>query len=59
MNYITNSVGWALLTILYIISIYYIQYMLVGTQDMIAAFASAVGVFYGIFGMHLLGWRLV
>ena len=38
--------------------IYYIQYMLVGAQDMIAALASTVGVFYGIFAMHLLGWRL-
>ena len=54
----TNSIAWALLTILYIISIYYIQYILTGYQDAIAAFASTVGVFYGIFGMHLLGWRM-
>ena len=54
----TNSIAWALLTILWMISIYYIQYMFVGTQDIIVALASTVGVFYGIFGMHLLGWRL-
>lgn len=54
----TNSIAWALLTIIYLISIYYIQYMLVGAQDMIAALASTVGVFYGIFAMYLLGLRL-
>lgn len=53
----TNSIAWVLLTMLYIISIYYIQYMLTGFQDAIAGFASTVGVFYGIFGIYLLGWR--
>lgn len=51
----TNSIAWVLLTILYIISIYYMQCMLIGTQDMIVVLASSVGVFYGIFGMYLLG----
>lgn len=31
------------------------QCMLIGTQDMIVVLASSVGVFYGIFGMYLLG----